>query len=158
MNVKVRSLLRSAFLIGCLFVLVACSSEAGEDAARDPEGGSETSEDNVLTTTDPFSPFDEEISFSLARTNLPNAPFPSGDSLEDNEYTRYVKQALNVSVDYEWTAPSGETYDQRVNLAISSQSIPDVITVNEQQLRQLVESDLVEDLKTHLRSERLCTG
>ena len=93
-----------------------------------------------------FAPYDETVTMTVGRTTMPSLELPDGHDMEHNKYLDYIKDKLNVEVTYDWIVDSG-TYNQKVNLAITSGDLPDVMIVtNKGQLQQLVENDLVEDL------------
>ena len=94
---------------------------------------------------DPFGAYEEPITLTVGLEVDPNEEWPEGDSPSDNQYTRYIEEQLNVIVDVVWTASSSD-YDQKVNLAISSNSLPDLLVVNDTQFNQMVKSDQLADL------------
>jgi putative aldouronate transport system substrate-binding protein len=75
----------------------------------------------------------------------PNEEWPAGDSPVHNQYIRHIEEQLNVKVEVDWTASSSD-YDQKVNLAISSNSLPDALVVNDMQFNQMVKSQQLGDL------------
>ena len=70
---------------------------------------------------------------------------PEGDTATDNYYTRFIKENLNVDISVKWSAASAD-YNEKMNLAIASNDLPDILVVNEQQFRKLAQSDMLEDL------------
>ena len=93
-----------------------------------------------------FKPYDETITMTIGRTAMPSLELPDGHDMEHNKYLDYIKEKLNVEVSYDWIVDSS-MYNQKVNLAINSGDLPDVMIVtNKGQLQQLVENDLVADL------------
>lgn len=82
----------------------------------------------------------------MGRRTLANPKFPDGDTYEDNAYTRYVAEKLNVRILDEFEA-NGEDYDRQVSLAIASGELPDALFIGSKDiLDELVENELVEDL------------
>ena len=82
----------------------------------------------------------------MGRSTIANPRLPDGDTYEDNAYTRYLKEKLNVEVKDAFEA-NGEDYDRQVSLAIASGELPDVMRIGSKDvLKELVENDLVEDL------------
>lgn len=70
---------------------------------------------------------------------------PSGDTYEDNAYTRYLKDMLNVQNENAFEAY--EDYDDVVAMAIERKEIPDIMVVSTiDQVQRLAEEDLIEDL------------
>ncbi len=94
---------------------------------------------------DPYGKYETPITLTSARSFETNEKLPEGDTPENNQYTRYVKDTLNIDVQYLWTSSTAD-YDQKVNLTIASNDIPDAMVVNLTQLTQLVASDQIADL------------
>ena len=97
--------------------------------------------------TTPFKRYPETITYTLGKmTQEKNSNMPLGDTYENNAYTRYIKDKLNVQNKDEFEA-CGTSYDNMVSIAISQNKIPDIMIVdNYQQLKMLVENDMIEDL------------
>lgn len=68
-----------------------------------------------------------------------------GETLEDNRWSRLYKQILGINIDYDWTA-EGDFYRQKLNFAIASGQLPDIVKVSPEQLRTLNNAGLIEDL------------
>jgi putative aldouronate transport system substrate-binding protein len=69
----------------------------------------------------------------------------AGDTPENNQWTRYVKDTLNIDTQYLWTA-SPQDYTQKVNLAIASNDIPDAMVVTLAQFAAMAKAGQLEDL------------
>lgn len=90
--------------------------------------------------------YEDTVICTMGRTTIANPKFPDGDTYENNAYTRYLKERLNVEVKNEFEA-NGADYDRQVSLAIASGELPDVMRVGSKDiLDELVANDLVEDL------------
>ena len=68
-----------------------------------------------------------------------------GETLEDNRWSRLYKQILGIDIKYDWTA-EGDFYRQKLNFAIASGQIPDIVKVSPEQLRTLNNAGLIQDL------------
>lgn len=135
-------------------LLAACSSNNGKSAESSPaaSGGSgaspsaSASEDPGIPT-DPFAPYPETVNISFSRYQGQEVKFLGNDTIDDNLIIREYKDILNIDVKNAWTVKgTGEQYDQKMNVVIASNDLPDLMYVNAQQLKQLVEADLVQDL------------
>lgn len=71
--------------------------------------------------------------------------FPEGDSIEDNVWTRKYLEDLNVQVKYLWTT-NEQQYGQKVNVAIASNDLPDLMLVNGSQLQLMYENGQLMDV------------
>lgn len=102
----------------------------------------------------PLGAYAETLVCGMGRSTIANPKFPEGDSYEDNAYTRYLKDVLNVQVVDDFEA-NGADYDRQVSLSIAAGELPDVMRVGSRDLLdELVENDLV----AALRQTRTGTG
>lgn len=132
---KITSVGMAAIMLGMFFT--GCSSKDGGDT-----GAKEKTE----ASTTPYGKYDELVTYTIGK-NTPGSPrFPEGDSYEDNAYTRYLKEVLNVQNENAFEAANGDAYDQKVSMSIATGDIPDIMKVDATTLKQLVENDMIEDL------------
>lgn len=109
-------------------------------------GKNNEEEEKVVAAKGNMGAYQDTLICNMGRRTIANPKFPKGDSYEDNAYTRYLKEKLNVEVKDSFEA-NGEDYDRQVSLAIASGELPDVMRVGSKDvLDELVENDLVEDL------------
>lgn len=94
---------------------------------------------------DPFGKYPEPVTVEIVQSINPTIAMPEGDTATDNYYTRFIKENLNVDISVMWSAASAD-YNEKMNLAIASNTLPDILVVNEQQFRKLAQSDMLEDL------------
>ena len=94
---------------------------------------------------DPYGKYDQAVVMTSVRSFETSEKLPEGDTPENNQYTRYVKDTLNIDVQYIWTSATAD-YDNKVNLSIASNDIPDAMVVNLSQLTQMVAADQLADL------------
>ena len=102
---------------------------------------------------DPYGKYDELVTYTTgySLTNqgadvLAGTPYEN-DTPENNAYTRYLKELLNIQNENDFEATMGDDYNQKLALAIASQSLPDIIHVPDYStLVELVENDMIEDL------------
>lgn len=129
--------------------LAACSggnnknNEATSTPSNNAGSGNTPAVEEVV---DPFAKFEEPVELSIGRAIDPNYKFDGTDTAEDNVYTRWLKDKYNIVVKHAWEAASGNDYQQKVSLAISSNDLPDALVVNETQLRQMVKAGQLADL------------
>nr|WP_223285597.1 extracellular solute-binding protein [Paenibacillus sp. PL91] len=125
--------------------MAACTT-GNKEAAPSTEP-SQTNETQEAATNDPYGKFSQPITLTIGKgistkdTNLPN-----GDTVDNNEYFRFVEKKLNVKVKFAFQTETDEAYQQKLSVAIASRDIPDAFIVNEKQLKQLAEADLIADL------------
>lgn len=117
----------------------------------DIEPKTEKKKENVISdmeiaSTTPYGKYPELVTYSLGKmTGKDHSNMPAGDTYEDNAYTRYLKNMLNVQNENVFEAY--EDYDDVVTMSIETQEIPDVMVVSTiDEVQRLVEEDMIEDL------------
>ncbi len=123
--------------------------EAESSGAEDADSQDmDAQKDDAKTAAKWDTPYEETVTVTVGGLGNPQAMnLPEGDTLEDNEYTRLMKERFNIDVKVEWMAVDEAALSQKVSLAITSGQMPDIMMVpNQVLLSQLVESDLVADL------------
>lgn len=93
----------------------------------------------------PFSKYAETVTIHLGGSLNPNAKVPNGMSIEDNPYTRFLKDDLNIEVVYDWVASSSD-FGEKMNLCIGSGTIPELMKVGAGQYRALLKYDMIQPL------------
>ena len=135
-SVKKRSL---AILMACLMLLTAAPSAM---AAINP--------DDLVATLGNFSeygagnmePYAEPVDISIGMSVSLTKAFPEGDSYEDNVWSRYIAENLNVNLNLAFTTSD---LADKVNTMIATGDIPDVLQVTKDQLALLADSGLIRD-------------
>jgi len=120
-------------------------SEQTEQSGQSEKGNSNSTA-SPETEVDPYGAFAEPVTLSIAKETIPNNQLPNGDTLENNEYTKYIEKKLNVKVTHAWESEPGDAYTQKVGLTIASNAYPDAMLVSLEQLNQLVKADAIADL------------
>ncbi|OKP82400.1 hypothetical protein A3842_10265 [Paenibacillus sp. P3E] len=77
---------------------------------------------------------------------VPDSRLNTGDSNDNNPISRYLESLTNIKVIHSWEAKGEETFTQKVQLAIDSNDLPDAIVVDRDQLKTLMDSDMIADL------------
>lgn len=152
MKKRLRILLAMTLVVSSLASLMACSGgdngekkpgDGGNSAEVDPEG---VGEDVAI---DPFGKYQEPITINVVRTMDStvtfNEDYPETKSLEDNVWSHAYEDNLNIKLNYLWT-PTGDEYNTKWNMAMSTKTLPDMGWVDAATYMQLVEADLVEDM------------
>ncbi len=134
----------------------ACGSQSNTSDSTSTSSQSTTS---TAANKDPFGKYSPAIDISfvrgidddLAANILPKTP---GETLEDNRWTKLYTEELGINVKYDWTVKGNEqsdAYTQKINVTLASGELPDVVLVNPSQLKQLVDSDMVEDMTQYYK-------
>ncbi|MCM3781587.1 extracellular solute-binding protein [Neobacillus mesonae] len=120
---------KALFLSLCVLttLLTACSGNTGKSPTSVDSDTDETGAVTIHTVTSEYT----------------SAKYPQGDDITNNVWIRRYKEEFNIDVKTDWVS---DEYDTKLNLAISSNDLPDVFRVNPSQLKQLIEADMVMDL------------
>ena len=143
----------------CLFLTVgllavSLSGCSQEESNKAPEISSElkTGEDLAAETEEaahtPLSRYPETVTYTLGKIAGANhANLPVGATYEDNAYTRYLRQTLNIQNKDLFELEDGATYEQAVEMSIEDNDIPDILVIKGRDtLKELVRQGMVEDL------------
>jgi putative aldouronate transport system substrate-binding protein len=165
-----RSAKALALLLAVFLLLSACS---GNNNGGNNAGGSENKPANQGNTAtdngsnagsnddsgnsaaaDPMGKYDPPIEVTTVR-NLSEVVENNvlgvleGETFEDNRWTRVYEDLLGIKIKNEWVVkgnPDSDQYVQKMNVTLASGELPDFMSVNAIQLKQLAESDLIEDM------------
>lgn len=155
----------AVLLTGVMLSLGACGKEADSGAENGTAPSSEQAieteavpaEESAEAVSLPFEPYEEELTIEIGRLANPHtiSSLYEGDTLEDNPYTRYVKERLNIS--FEDVIEAGEEdYKKQISLAVASGDLPEIFTVTDYNiLMELVDNDLICDL-TDVYEKYIC--
>ena len=142
----------------------ATSTAGGDDAATAESGSgsgdsaasadwieSSTLEDDAVPGENDdraFEKFDHVVEVHYGYQIDPkDTTLPDGDSVDNNQYTRYLLDNYNIKVVCDWTAGNASDFQQKVSLAIASASLPDaVVAPTRNYLVQAARADLLADL------------
>ena len=118
----------SLMLVACTFSVMLCGCK-NKDNENTNEGMS-TEEQLEIASTTPFEKYPELITYTLGKeTSTNNSNMPSGDTYEDNAYTRYLLEKLNIQNVNEFES-MGDKYNTEVSMSIAIGDIPDIMVVN----------------------------
>ncbi|KRF39799.1 extracellular solute-binding protein [Paenibacillus sp. Soil787] len=126
-------------MMALVVLMTACSSNT---AGTSKDGGGQAAIPNVKV--DPFK-MPNPIEVTTFKSLSPGAKLPAGDTVESNQYMKYISQKTNINFKILWYAAS-QDYEQKMKLAIASNDLPDVMLVNEQIFLSLAEAGQIEDL------------
>lgn len=123
------------------------SAESSTEEPAKPESESEGAEEPA--EADPFGKYEEPITINVVRTLDStigfNEDYPETYSLEDNVWSHAYEDYLNIKLNYLWT-PIADEYATKWNMAMATNSLPDMGWVDGLTYQKLVEADLVEDM------------
>lgn len=139
-------------------VVIVASSLTGCGKSLDPQraeiNNSELTANrpvNEKGEPDPLGVYDNPVKLKIAQVVNPSDVFPEGQSATDNDFFKFYKDEMNIDVEVMWQSGTGEDYNEKLNLAISSGELPDIISVNSAQLEMLIKADMIEDLTPYYK-------
>ncbi|MCC3374487.1 extracellular solute-binding protein [Cohnella sp. REN36] len=135
MKRKTASVLLAA---GLAISMAACSSSNSSNSSSSSNSSNETkapsSESSPALSGDDlaFYKFPKPVDVHVGMVVDPtDKTLPQGDSANNNQYTRYLKEKYNINVIVDWTAATGNDYKQKVSLSIASGKLPDGMVVDD---------------------------
>ncbi|WP_442954876.1 extracellular solute-binding protein [Paenibacillus sp. SYP-B4298] len=158
-NRKTRWIKGMSAALAAAMVLSACSGNSGtgstgtenKEPAKEPSNQQST---NSTTNDQPLGKYDPPIEVSFVRdlndvveNNVLSVL--DGETIEDNRWSRLYEEQLGIKIKYDWIVKGSSTSDQylqKINVTLASGTLPDVIPVNATQLKQLADSDQIEDM------------
>ncbi|REE68788.1 carbohydrate ABC transporter substrate-binding protein (CUT1 family) [Paenibacillus taihuensis] len=106
------------------------------------------------TAADPLGKYDPPIEITTVR-NLSDIVENNvlgvlkDETFEDNRWTRLYEDKLGIKIKNNWVIKGNDTSDpylQKMNVTLASGDLPDIIPVNATQLKQLADSNQIEDM------------
>ncbi|MFC5467864.1 extracellular solute-binding protein [Cohnella suwonensis] len=145
MNGKaIKPLWRTTTALLLASAIASCSSGGGKPS------GAAGEDDAVLAIPsfeeDPvYGKYDEPVTINIG-FKIPDEKNAAGETNDNNPVTRYFEKITNIKVSHSWEAKRDDAFEQKVNLAIDSGDLPDAMVVDRNQLRKLIENDMIADL------------
>ena len=157
-----------ALALAALFVTASCAGGSGGNSGSN--AGAETvveaePEQQVSEEIGFYHKFDPPIVVTQAMSVAIEDIWPEGRSLTNNAYTDWCLKDIGIIWEMKWIAPDNPTSEQKLNLAIASNDVPDLLYFEKKMLMKMARSgqiipldDLVEkyssDLVKYVASER----
>lgn len=119
------------------------TGSTGTSTAEGSEGGSTGTCQDTGCVWDAYTPYEETVTFTKGmQISTGGENLPEGDDYLNNDYTRYVKETVNVQPEIAWEVDAN-SYEQKVSLSIATGDIPDMMIVDRTVYKQLLENDLI---------------
>lgn len=121
------------------------TEKAGEETAKEAAALSGAGWEEAAAT--PYGKYPELVTYTLGKMiGDNNSNMPEGDTYENNVYTRYLRETLNIQNENVFEEKE-EQYTTNVQMAIAARQLPDVMVVEDREtLQQLAESGMIADL------------
>lgn len=124
--------------------LAACKSAA--PATTQAPGTVQPVETAAQPDDGPLTKYDPPIKIVTMLSSIdPTIKFEGDDSGESNIWTRAYKEELGIDLEFMWVA-NADQGKEKMNLAISSNTLPDIFYVDQLQYESLVKAGKLEDI------------
>ena len=122
-----------------------------QESASASEGVNASQEETDGQAADPFGKYEEPLEIHFVRatddtieTNvLANLP---DQTLEDNFWLDTYEEELGIKVVYDWIVKGDDEFNQKMNVSMASEELPDVMCVTSTQMMQLIDAGLVQEM------------
>lgn len=117
--------------------------EEASDAGEESEGESQESAGGSGSKA--LQPFEETVTIKMGHGLDPNTTFAEGETVENSRYVQWLKEDLNIDVQYDWVCASSD-FSQKINLCIASNTIPDAVNVGQTQYLAMLKYDQIQPI------------
>lgn len=135
--------------------LFGCGSRqiVSTEVARSEESSEKEKQAWEEAKTTPYGKYPELITYTLGKMTGGNrSNMPEQDTYEDNVYTRYLRECLNIQNEDVFEAMEDQ-YTANVDMVIASGELPDVMVIEDREtLIQLAEGGMIADLSEALEN------
>lgn len=148
-----RKLLGLLLIVMISIAMVACSDDGtpnNNDQNNDNNAVENNDKDNKSSNNDEeeeLNPkvdgkYDPPVTLTTVKAVAPDLEFREGESIEDNIYTRLVKEHLGIDIEFLWTTPVlDNAFETKLMLSLSAgDELPDVLNVPSLTAQQLIDS------------------
>lgn len=146
----------------CILMAAAMLAASALGCAGAPEeNGSQTEESSQASGAvqdtaeggeiDFYKKYDPPITLTQGMV-CPDDIFPEGQSIDNNAYTEWCKNEAGIIWKSKWVAPDSETNTQKINLAIASNDLPDVMNVDKSIVSKLAKGGQILRLDDYLET------
>jgi putative aldouronate transport system substrate-binding protein len=125
-------------LIVALAIVAACSNGNSKEGATNPAAESGAAVESGTAETGP-------IEITMARESEADVKYLAGETIDKNSVSDAIERDLGITIKNVWVAETAQ-YEQKVQMSISSNDIPDLMAVTMAQFQQLIEADMIMDL------------
>lgn len=129
----------------------AAQSEAQTAQSSEAESAAEDTDEEMTGETEEIVskalvPFEETVTLHLGKGIDPSVvSFDEDESIEDNRYLRWIREDLNIAIEYDWICSSSD-FSQKMNLCIAGNTLPDAMSVDQTQYLAMLKYDQLQPL------------
>ena len=144
----VRLRLKSAAIVmlASMLILVSACSSSKAPKSSEPAPTQTQTDQSKGQAIDYLGKYTPDIEVTTVRAIDSTFKYADGDSIDSNVWTKEIENQLGIKVKNLWVVNTAQL-QEKMNVTIASNSLPDIIPVDINQLQKLVDGDLVMDLK-----------
>lgn len=119
----------------CCGMLASCGGDTGENTGV------------ANKNYDPMGKYETPVTVNcvLGYSNPTDKNVPKSTTPENQAFNRLLKDELNIEINYLWTVPESQ-FEQKFSTAIASNSLPDIMALDQKNFEYLKENDMLADL------------
>jgi putative aldouronate transport system substrate-binding protein len=141
-----RRIMSVLVLLAMVFITACGSSAVKNDAASSVDAGTTKAEESTTAEAiDPTAKYEPAIDLTAGRSSNSSYKFVDGESFDNNIWITEYKDVLGINLKHSFVVDESQ-YDAKVNVAIASGDIPDVMMVTAKQTKMLMEADLIHEI------------
>ena len=154
---KLKKVVSLTTVAAMMLSMAACGSKPAEGSTASSEAttkessaaasseGTSTAEGTETTGSKALQPFAETVTINMGHGLNPNAAFAEGETLETSRFVQWIKEDLNLEVKYDWVCSSTD-FEQKMNLCIASNTLPDAMNVGQTQYLAMLKYDQLQPI------------
>ncbi|MHA6530111.1 extracellular solute-binding protein [Paenibacillus sp. BAC0078] len=145
---------RTSVLLLASLLLSACSGGGESESGNKEAASTDNPEISSAADESPLGKYDPPIEVTFVR-DLSDVVENNvlgvlkDETIDNNRWTKLYEDQLGIKIKYKWVVKGSQTSDQylqKINVTLASGDLPDVTPVNATQLKQLADSDQIEDM------------
>lgn len=133
-------------------IMLITSAGCSKTGSNDPSATTGTQQATTAAPTTEAKPKDgpmdkyaDPVELTVSNVSSAAWQYIEGDSADDNIHTRMNRDYLNINYKSKWVVDETKL-DEKINLAIASNDLPDVLNVRVTQLQSVIKNGQVQDL------------
>lgn len=140
-RIKIKEVLTAVMMVVFMVSSVACSKTTPTPI---PTLTPVPTEDPALKDG-PMVKYPTPVELTVSNITSPSFKYIDGEDEDNNFHTRMNLEYLNIVYKTKWVVADTKL-DEKINLSIASNDLPDAISVNASQLQSLIKNDQIQDM------------
>lgn len=140
-----RALVLACAILMAGTILAGCTSKGASSSAQSSTASGTVPEPASTASVDKFGKYDPPIVVTSVRSVSDENTFPPGDDIENNVYTRMLRDELGIIIKYDWVVDSSQ-WETKVAMMLASGSMPDFFQAAPADFMNLSQQDAIMDI------------